>query len=57
MVAATKPEDAAKLRERYPQQLFLVPGSVPRAAGRKMWGCPADGTGVDYGQPVGDLCV
>lgn len=26
VVGATKPEDAAKLRERYPQQLFLVPG-------------------------------
>ena len=26
VVGATKPEDAEKLRERYPQQLFLVPG-------------------------------
>ncbi|MEM1354700.1 MAG: orotidine-5'-phosphate decarboxylase [Planctomycetota bacterium] len=26
VVGATKPEDAASLRERYPQQLFLVPG-------------------------------
>lgn len=26
VVGATKPEDAAKLRDRYPQQLFLVPG-------------------------------
>ena len=26
VVGATKPQDAAKLRERYPQQLFLVPG-------------------------------
>lgn len=26
VVGATKPEDAKRLRERYPQQLFLVPG-------------------------------
>lgn len=26
VVGATKPEDAVRLRERYPQQLFLVPG-------------------------------
>lgn len=33
VVGATKPEDAAKLRERYPQQLFLVPGFGAQGGG------------------------
>lgn len=33
VVGATKPEDAARLRERYPQQLFLVPGFGAQGGG------------------------
>ncbi|MEM9347665.1 MAG: orotidine-5'-phosphate decarboxylase [Planctomycetota bacterium] len=33
VVGATKPGDAAKLRERYPQQLFLVPGFGAQGGG------------------------
>lgn len=33
VVGATKPEDAAKLRQRYPQQLFLVPGFGAQGGG------------------------
>lgn len=48
VVGATKPEDAAKLRERYPQQLFLVPGFGAQGGGaedvRACFKC--DGTGA-----------
>ncbi|XAM00305.1 orotidine-5'-phosphate decarboxylase [Phycisphaeraceae bacterium D3-23] len=33
VVGATKPADAAELRERYPQQLFLVPGYGAQGGG------------------------
>ncbi|MEM6258850.1 MAG: orotidine-5'-phosphate decarboxylase [Planctomycetota bacterium] len=33
VVGATKPGDAAKLRERYPEQLFLVPGFGAQGGG------------------------
>ncbi|MFN3165660.1 MAG: orotidine-5'-phosphate decarboxylase [Phycisphaeraceae bacterium] len=33
VVGATKPEDAVKLRERYPQQIFLVPGFGAQGGG------------------------
>lgn len=33
VVGATKPEDAIKLRDRYPQQLFLVPGFGAQGGG------------------------
>lgn len=48
VVGATKPEDAAKLRERYPQQLFLVPGFGAQGGGAEdVRACfKADGTGA-----------
>jgi len=33
VVGATKPQDAAQLRERYPQQVFLVPGFGAQGGG------------------------
>ena len=48
VVGATKPEDAAKLRERYPQQLFLVPGFGAQGGGAEdVRACfKPDGTGA-----------
>lgn len=48
VVGATKPEDAAKLRERYPQQLFLVPGFGAQGGGAEdVKACfKPDGTGA-----------
>lgn len=48
VVGATKPEDAAKLRERYPQQLFLVPGFGAQGGGAEdVRACfKSDGTGA-----------
>lgn len=48
VVGATKPEDAAILRERYPQQLFLVPGYGAQGGGAEdVRACfKPDGTGA-----------
>ena len=48
VVGATKPEDAAKLRERYPEQLFLVPGFGAQGGGAEdVRACfKPDGTGA-----------
>jgi len=48
VVGATKPEDAATLRERYPQQLFLVPGfGAQGGAAEDVRACfKPDGTGA-----------
>lgn len=48
VVGATKPEDAAKLRERYSQQLFLVPGFGAQGGGAEdVRACfKPDGTGA-----------
>lgn len=48
VVGATKPEDAAKLRQRYPQQLFLVPGFGAQGGGAEdVRACfKPDGTGA-----------
>lgn len=48
VVGATKPEDAAQLRERYPQQLFLVPGFGAQGGGAEdVRACfKPDGTGA-----------
>ncbi|MGB0768379.1 MAG: orotidine-5'-phosphate decarboxylase [Phycisphaeraceae bacterium] len=48
VVGATKPEDAAQLRERYPRQLFLVPGFGAQGGGADdVKACfKADGTGA-----------
>ncbi len=48
VVGATKPEDAARLRERYPQQLFLVPGFGAQGGGAEdVKACfKPDGTGA-----------
>ena len=48
VVGATKPEDAAKLRQRYPQQLFLVPGFGAQGGGAEdVKACfKPDGTGA-----------
>lgn len=48
VVGATKPEDAVKLRERYPQQLFLVPGFGAQGGGAEdVKACfKPDGTGA-----------
>jgi orotidine-5'-phosphate decarboxylase len=48
VVGATKPEDAASLRERYPQQLFLVPGYGAQGGGAEdVRACfKPDGTGA-----------
>ncbi len=48
VVGATKPEDAAKLRKRYPQQLFLVPGFGAQGGGAEdVRACfKPDGTGA-----------
>lgn len=48
VVGATKPADALKLRERYPQQLFLVPGFGAQGGGAEdVKACfKPDGTGA-----------
>ena len=48
VVGATKPEDAGMLRERYPQQLFLVPGFGAQGGGAEdVRACfKPDGTGA-----------
>lgn len=48
VVGATKPEDAAQLRQRYPQQLFLVPGFGAQGGGAEdVRACfKSDGTGA-----------
>ncbi|MFI4859600.1 MAG: orotidine-5'-phosphate decarboxylase [Phycisphaerales bacterium JB063] len=48
VVGATKPSDAAELRERYPQQLFLVPGYGAQGGGADgVRACfKSDGTGA-----------
>ncbi|MFK7789962.1 MAG: orotidine-5'-phosphate decarboxylase [Phycisphaeraceae bacterium] len=48
VVGATKPTDALKLRERYPQQLFLVPGFGAQGGGAEdVKACfKPDGTGA-----------
>lgn len=48
VVGATKPQDAVKLRERYPQQLFLVPGFGAQGGGAEdVRACfKPDGTGA-----------
>ena len=48
VIGATKPEDAAALRHRYPQQLFLVPGYGAQGGGAEdVRACfKADGTGA-----------
>lgn len=48
VVGATKPEDAQQLRERYPQQLFLVPGFGAQGGGAEdVRACfKPDGTGA-----------
>jgi orotidine-5'-phosphate decarboxylase len=48
VVGATKPQDAATLRERYPQQIFLVPGFGAQGGGAEdVKACfKGDGTGA-----------
>jgi orotidine-5'-phosphate decarboxylase len=48
VVAATKPEDAASLRQRMPQQIFLVPGfGAQGGSAEDVRPCfKADGTGA-----------
>ncbi|MEM8737329.1 MAG: orotidine-5'-phosphate decarboxylase [Planctomycetota bacterium] len=48
VVGATKPEDAASLRQRMPQQIFLVPGfGAQGGSARDVKGCfKPDGTGA-----------
>lgn len=48
VVGATKPDDASKLRQRYPQQIFLVPGFGAQGGGAEdVKACfKPDGTGA-----------